>query len=76
MDERESRVPRAVREAVFELAGGCCEYCLCQAEFSASPFSIEHVVPRADGGSSDRRLGLHPPKRPATELPKSNGTDT
>jgi hypothetical protein len=53
MDDPESRVPLAVREAVFDLAGGCCEYCLCQAQFSASPFSIEHVVPRADGGSSD-----------------------
>ena len=53
MGELEVRVSRSVRDALFDLAAGCCEYCLCQARFSASPFSVEHIVPRADAGSSD-----------------------
>jgi hypothetical protein len=53
MDESESRVPKALREELFGVARGCCEYCLSQAIFSPSPFSIEHIVPRADGGRNE-----------------------
>lgn len=53
MAEIEPRVPRSVRDIVFDLARGCCEYCVSQAQFSASPFSVEHIIPRADRGSND-----------------------
>jgi hypothetical protein len=42
-----------VREAVFAAANGCCEYCLSQAQFSPSSFSVEHIVPRANAGDND-----------------------
>ena len=42
-----------VRRRVLQRAGGCCEYCFCQRRFSPAPFSIEHVVPRSKGGSSE-----------------------
>ena len=43
----------AVRQHVLERALDCCEYCLCQRRFSPAPFSIEHVIPRSHGGSSE-----------------------
>lgn len=42
-----------VRLAVIERASGCCEYCLSQASYSATPFSIEHIRPVSQGGQSD-----------------------
>ncbi|MBW3597472.1 MAG: HNH endonuclease [Planctomycetes bacterium] len=53
MVESEPQVPQSLREKVFQLAVGCCEYCLSQASFSPSPFSVEHIVPRADGGANE-----------------------
>ena len=29
----------------------CCEYCLSQVEYSPDPFSIDHIIPRALGGT-------------------------
>ena len=43
----------ATRRQVLERARDCCEYCLCQRRFSSTPFSIEHLVPRSQGGSSE-----------------------
>lgn len=34
-------------------ARDCCEYCLSQRRFSPSPFSVEHIVPRSRGGSTE-----------------------
>lgn len=50
MNER--RVPAALRREVAERARGCCEYCRSQARLAVQPFSIEHIIPRAHGGSS------------------------
>ena len=33
-------------------AGGCCEYCLSQQQFSTQTYSLEHIFPRALGGLS------------------------
>jgi hypothetical protein len=41
------------RAHVFERARGCCEYCLSQRDFSHDDFSIEHIVPRALGGTDE-----------------------
>ncbi len=38
------------KRTVFERASGCCEYCLSRADFSPSPFSVEHILPRHAGG--------------------------
>ena len=60
MVEPEPRVPPSVRKAVFAAAGGCCEYCLAQASFSPSPFSIEHVVPHRTAAATTSRTWLSP----------------
>jgi hypothetical protein len=39
------------RSLVEERAGRCCEYCLSPLNFSPDSFSIEHIIPRAKGGS-------------------------
>jgi len=46
-------VPAAFKELVAVRAGRCCEYCLSQEEFSPSGFSIEHIIPKSGGGSSE-----------------------
>src|SRR6266404_5302545 len=42
-----------LRRQAVERARECCEYCYSQRRFSSSPFSIEHVIPRARDGTSD-----------------------
>jgi hypothetical protein len=46
------RLSSNVRQRVKERAGFRCEYCLCPETFSSSNFSVEHIVPRAQQGSS------------------------
>jgi HNH endonuclease len=43
----------SLRIQVFERALGCCEYCLSQSEFSHDDFSVEHVLPKALGGTDE-----------------------
>lgn len=44
---------KSVKEKIEKRANKLCEYCLCPAEFSSNPFSIEHIFPLSKGGSSD-----------------------
>ncbi|MTJ53935.1 HNH endonuclease [Anabaena sp. UHCC 0253] len=46
----EKRVTSQQKKAVSERANGCCEYCRSQARFAMQPFSIEHILPRSQGG--------------------------
>jgi hypothetical protein len=48
----ESRVTAQQKKAVAERAQGCCEYCRSQARFAIQPFSIEHIIPRSQGGET------------------------
>lgn len=48
-----ARFPAAVRDRVATRAQFRCEYCQSPSGCSASSFSVEHVVPRARGGSSN-----------------------
>ena len=41
-----------IRQTVAERAHGCCEYCQSQQTFSHDDFSVEHISPRAHGGTS------------------------
>jgi HNH endonuclease len=43
----------ATRKIVIERAGGCCEYCSSQARFATQSFSVEHILPRALGGTDE-----------------------
>ena len=46
----EKRVTARQRRAVVERARGYCEYCRSQARFAIQPFSVEHIMPRSQGG--------------------------
>jgi hypothetical protein len=43
----------SLRVQVFARALGCCEYCLSQSEFSHDDFSVEHILPKALGGTDE-----------------------
>jgi hypothetical protein len=49
---REGRLASSARTRVIERAHGRCEYCLAPLSFSAAPFTIDHVIPRARGGKN------------------------
>jgi HNH endonuclease len=44
---------KAMRLLVTDRAYGCCEYCMSQEKFSSQSFSMEHIVPKAIGGSDE-----------------------
>jgi hypothetical protein len=47
------QISNAQKQFVAERAGHCCEYCFSQLRFSPDPFSIEHIIPAAKGGSHE-----------------------
>ncbi len=48
----ESRVTAQQKRSVIERARECCEYCKSQARFAVQPFSVEHVIPKSQGGQT------------------------
>ena len=48
----DARLPARLKQAVAERASGVCEYCRSQARFAMQPFSVEHIDPRSESGSS------------------------
>lgn len=48
----ENRVTAQQKKAVAERAQQCCEYCQSQASFAIQPFSVEHIIPRSQGGET------------------------
>ncbi|MDQ2996912.1 MAG: HNH endonuclease [Chloroflexota bacterium] len=48
----EQRISAELRQHVTERANGSCEYCRSQARYATQPFSVEHMTPRAKGGST------------------------
>lgn len=46
------RVTSKQKIQVKTRAKNCCEYCMSQEEYSTDTFSIEHIIPRAKGGSN------------------------
>ena len=47
------RLPLAIKRLVAQRAGFCCEYCLSQEAYSTERFSVEHIIPRAAGGTDN-----------------------
>ncbi len=41
------------RQVIITRAGGCCEYCRSPDRYAPDPFLVDHVQPRARGGSHD-----------------------
>ena len=48
----DQRVPTELRQRVIERAQGCCEYCRSQSAYATQSFSVEHILPRARGGTT------------------------
>jgi HNH endonuclease len=48
----ENRVTSQQKKLVAERAAGCCEYCRSQVRFAIQPFSIEHIIPKSQGGET------------------------
>ena len=46
-----ARLSARRKQAEFQRANGCCEYCRSQVRYSPNPFSVEHIMPRAGGGT-------------------------
>lgn len=40
------------KESLANQARRCCEYCRAPSRYSTSPFSVEHIIPRARGGAT------------------------
>ncbi len=45
-----SYVPSALRQIVYERAGGCCEYCLLPEMFVLASHEIDHIIAEKHGG--------------------------
>lgn len=41
------------RQFVLERAHACCEYCQSQMRYATHGFSVEHILPKAKGGTDD-----------------------
>ena len=48
----ERRIDAELRQQVSVRAGGCCEYCRSQAHYATQSFSVEHILPRVQGGAT------------------------
>lgn len=48
----EGRIGADLREQVSVRANSCCEYCRSQARYATQAFSIEHILPRVQGGAT------------------------
>jgi hypothetical protein len=47
------KIPPAIRDLVRQRAGGKCEYCHALERWQYVPFTVDHVIPLAKGGSDD-----------------------
>lgn len=48
----DSPVTTRQKRIVAQRANYCCEYCFSQLRYSPDPFSVEHIIPSSQGGSS------------------------
>ena len=46
-------IPAALKQLVFERAGGLCEYCRSQAKYAIDPLVMEHIYPVSLGGETE-----------------------
>jgi hypothetical protein len=46
------RISAELRQQVSVRAGGCCEYCRSQTHYATQAFSVEHILPRVQGGAT------------------------
>ena len=47
-----SYISKKLRIIVEKRANRCCEYCKSQANFSPSPFNVEHIIPESKDGTT------------------------
>lgn len=49
----DTKISAQRKEFVAERASHCCEYCLSQVEYCPDPFTVDHILPRSQGGTDD-----------------------
>ncbi len=49
-----ARIPRSLREQIAAEGGHRCGYCLTSQDHTAMPMELEHIIPRAAGGPTER----------------------
>lgn len=49
----EPRLTPEQKQFVAARAGYCCEYCVSQVRYAPDPFAVDHIIPRATGGTND-----------------------
>ncbi|NEO84257.1 MAG: HNH endonuclease [Spirulina sp. SIO3F2] len=48
-----ARIPIQIRQTLAQRAQGLCEYCQCPEAYCPDSFTVDHVVPRQQGGTDD-----------------------
>ena len=48
-----SYISRKLREKIIQAAQNCCGYCRTPQDLVPIPFEIEHILPKAAGGTDD-----------------------
>ena len=48
-----SRLPADLRRRVLKRAGKLCEYCHTLMDFTGHEFTVDHIIPEAQGGTSE-----------------------
>lgn len=46
----DKHIPAELRRVIIEFAQDCCEYCHLQSCYSADSFTLDHILPRTQGG--------------------------
>jgi 5-methylcytosine-specific restriction endonuclease McrA len=46
-------IPPALRQLVYQRAGGCCEYCLIPDAVTFAGHEIDHIISQKHGGSTE-----------------------
>ncbi len=49
-----TRIPKRLREQIRLIAKCRCEYCCTQEKFTGNLFEIDHIVPEAHGGTTEK----------------------
>jgi 5-methylcytosine-specific restriction endonuclease McrA len=50
---RRKDISNKKRQQLLHLSGRKCEYCLCLIDFIPDPYTIEHIIPIAKGGTNE-----------------------
>ena len=47
------RIPKSKSKKVRARAKGCCEFCMSQEKYASQGFTIDHIIPKSEGGTDE-----------------------